>query len=109
MDRVTQSAEKVTAYLKKLTPNVRWFGKGGLVTFSFESADIHRKIIDNCQMIFNGYAFGYEETLILLNWTGYCTMKQPYESHIRLSVGLESAEDIIADLEQAITKALKEE
>ena len=109
MDRVTQSAEKVVAYLKKLTPNVRWFGKGGLITFSFESADIHRKIIDNCQMIFNGYAFGYEETLILLNWTGYCKMKQPYESHIRLSIGLEAVEDIIADLDQAITKALKQE
>lgn len=109
MDRVTQSASKVVDYLKKLTPNVKWYSKGGLITFSFEDGEVHKKIIDNCQMIFNGYAFGYEETLILLNWSGYCVMKPPYESHIRLSVGLEAVEDIIADLDQAIKLATKQE
>lgn len=107
MDRVTDSAMKVVDYLKAKTPNVRWYGKGGLITFSFEDSEVHKKIIESCQMIFNGYAFGYEETLILLNWSGYCVMKPPYESHIRLSIGLESVEDIIADLDQAITKALE--
>jgi cystathionine gamma-synthase len=108
MDRVTDSAIKVVDYLKAKTPNVRWYGKGGLITFSFEDSEVHKKIIENCQMIFNGYAFGYEETLILLNWSGYCVMKPPYESHIRLSVGLEAPKDIISDLDQAITKALEE-
>lgn len=109
MDRVTQSASRVVDYLKKLTPNVKWYGKGGLITFSFEDGEVHKKIIENCQMIFNGYAFGYEETLILINWSGYCITKPPYESHIRLSVGLEAVEDIIADLDQAIKLATKQE
>ena len=108
MDRVTQSASKVVEYLKTKTDNVRWYGKGGLITFSLGDGKLHQAIVDNCKMLFNGYAFGYEETLILVNWAGYCVMKPPYESHIRISVGLESPKDIIEDLGQAITQAIKE-
>lgn len=108
MDRVTQTAKKVSDYLRTKTENVRWYGRGGLITFNIGDRSLHSKIVENCEMLFNGYAFGYEETLILLNYSGYCTMRPPYESHIRISVGLEAPEDIISDLDQAITKALED-
>lgn len=107
LDRITQSACKVVTYLKTKTSNVLWYGKGGLITVNFGDMNLHKSIIDNCKMIFNGYSFGFEETLMFVNWAGYCVMKPPYESHIRISVGLEAPQDIIADLDQAITKALE--
>ena len=102
MDRITETANKVYKFLLGKTSNVLWSGKGGLITFSLLDRNAHKKLVSNLRLILNGYSFGSDETLILVCYKPNTEYNPPhYEDYIRISIGLESAEDIIDDLSQS--------
>jgi len=89
-------------------------GGGCVVTFEMKGdLEDAKRFMDNLEMIFIGPSFGGAETLIThpatVSYYDY-TREERYELGIidtlfRLAVGLEDAEDIIADLEQAFDRA----
>jgi len=99
-----------TAHLDKYCPN----GAGGLFTFGVKGGyDAGVKVVDNCQMISHVANIGDTRTLII--HPSSTTHRQLSEEQqiaagagpdvVRLSVGIESVDDIIADLEQALAAA----
>lgn len=105
MDRITSNALKIVECLKKHTRNVKYGGCGCLITFSFANDNIHQWFIDSLKLIVVGASFGYERTMIKNHSNDFGTVyPKPYHHHIRMSVGIENADDIIADLEQAFKK-----
>lgn len=85
-------------------------GFGGMLSFAVESADMVKKILKRVDLIYFAESLGGPETLITY------PMTQTHESIpaeirdalgitdclLRLSAGLENADDLIADLDQAI-------
>ena len=91
-------------------------GYGGVVTFETKGTlATAKRMLDNLKLCFIGPSLGGVETLITLPAivTYYDkTRKQRYElgitdTLIRLAVGVEDVEDIIADLDQALRKATR--
>jgi cystathionine beta-lyase len=92
---------------------------GGCGLFSFvlesEDPDASGRVVDALSHFGIGYSWGGFESLALPIYphTHRTAMKAPTASEtgnrpaIRLSIGLEDAEDLIADLDQALDKALK--
>jgi O-acetylhomoserine (thiol)-lyase len=99
-----------TAHVDKYCPN----GLGALFTFGVKGGyEMGVKVVDNCQMISHVANIGDTRTLII--HPSSTTHRQLSEEQqiaagagpdvIRLSVGIETASDIIEDLEQALAKA----
>jgi cystathionine gamma-synthase len=91
-------------------------GGGGVVTFETKgSLATARKLLDNLKLCYIGPSLGGTETLIthpaLVSYYDY-TRKERYalgitDTLFRLAVGVEDAEDIIGDLDQALSKAMR--
>ena len=88
-------------------------GFGGLMSFVVEGGiEGAKKVIESFQLISIVPSFGTSRTIVTHPATHtHCNMKQEerdavgiFDGLIRLSVGLEGPEDIIADLEQALDK-----
>ncbi len=132
MDRHVANADKVAAWLDA-HPQVSWVsyarlpqnktalvdkycprGLGALFTFGVKGGyAMGTKVVDNCQMISHVANIGDTRTLII--HPSSTTHRQLSEEQqiaagagpdvIRLSVGIESVQDIIDDLDQALAKA----
>ncbi len=83
---------------------------GGMLSFRVESNELARQVLQRLQMISFAESLGGVESLMTLPAVQtHGDIPEPErlrlgvcESLLRLSVGIESAEDIIADLEQAL-------
>ncbi len=83
---------------------------GGMLSFRVESNELARRVLQRLQMISFAESLGGVESLMTLPAVQtHGDIPEPErlrlgvcESLLRLSVGIESAEDIIADLEQAL-------
>jgi len=88
-------------------------GYGGMLSFEVDSGrEGAVKVMESCQMIAIVPSFGTSRTIMTHPATHTHDSMTPqerqaagiYDGLIRLSVGLEDSEDIIADLEQALAK-----
>jgi cystathionine beta-lyase/cystathionine gamma-synthase len=89
-------------------------GFGGVVSFRV-SGDLQRtsRVVDGCKLATIAPSLGATETLIeqpaLMSFFDKTTEEREaigiYDDLVRLSVGLEEAEDVIADLRQALDGA----
>ncbi len=132
MERHVANADKVAAWLDD-HPQVSWVsyarlpqnktplvdkycpnGLGALFTFGVKGGyEMGVKVVDNCQMISHVANIGDTRTLII--HPSSTTHRQLSEEQqiaagagpdvVRISVGIETADDIIKDLEQALAKA----
>lgn len=132
MERHVANADKVAAWLDR-HPQVSWVsyarlprnrtplvdkycpnGLGALFTFGVKGGyEMGVKVVDNCQMISHVANIGDTRTLII--HPSSTTHRQLTEEQqiaagagpdvIRLSVGIETVDDIIRDLDQALAKA----
>jgi methionine-gamma-lyase len=129
MERHSENALKVAEFLEK-HPNVKnvvypgleshpnhetavkqMSNFGGMIGFELDSQDLCNKMIEKLKLIKIGVSLG--DTTSLLEYTPYQTgidlspqewkMMRITNFHFRFSVGLESAKDIIADLDQALS------
>ncbi len=132
MDRHCKSAMAVAKYLenhslvsKVYYPGLESFEQhdiakkqmsdfGGMIALELNGGlDMGRKLIDACQMIVRAVSLGDAETLIqhpaTMTHSTYTEEERAKyditDSLVRLSVGLEEEEDILADLEQALDVA----
>lgn len=104
LDKISTNAGKVVQVLQKFTPHVLWGGKTGMITLSFGSEDLNRSFLTSLKLLTHTDSYGYEESLISMNWGGFNTkFDPPYDTHLRISIGLEDVGDIIRDLTQAYT------
>ncbi|MCI8389894.1 MAG: PLP-dependent transferase [Roseburia sp.] len=128
MDRHNENAKKVAAWLKK-HPKVKKVyyvgfedhrdydvtmhqttGFGGMLSFTVDCFETAKKILKNVDMIMFAESLGGTETLITYptTQTHEDTPKAVKDalgitdSFLRMSVGIENADDIIADLERAM-------
>lgn len=109
MERIIKTASVVYNYLKAKVKNIKFDGRNGLIVFVVGNEEANKFFINNLKMIFLGYSFGFEESVIITSYYRHTAhLPVPWNNHIRLSIGLENAEDIINDLDQAFKK-LKEE
>lgn len=81
----------------------------GIISFALKAdVDTHNKFINSLELITQAVSLGHDESLIV--YTGPNDERinfypeQFREGYIRFSIGLESADDIIADLKQALKK-----
>ncbi|MDR2427245.1 MAG: PLP-dependent aspartate aminotransferase family protein [Endomicrobium sp.] len=85
-------------------------GFGGLLSFALKADhDVHNKFVSNLHVITSAVSLGHDTSLIV--YLGKNDERQylyPPEFHngfFRFSAGIEDAEDIIKDIEQAIVKS----
>lgn len=90
---------------------VRQFGGrgfGGMMAFAVTgSPDTQNQFVANLRLITSGFSLGHEDSLIVHTGTeGGRVATYPEEfrthGHLRLSVGLEDTDDLLADLEAAL-------
>jgi cystathionine gamma-synthase/methionine-gamma-lyase len=81
----------------------------GIIAFALKAdAETHNKFINSLELIVPAVSLGHDESLIV--YTGASDERINFypenfrDGYIRFSVGLESAEDIIEDLKQALQK-----
>lgn len=85
-------------------------GFGGMISFELDSLESAKKLLSNVKMILFAESLGGVESLITYPLTQTHESTPPdvreklgiNERFIRISVGIEHADDIIADLEQAL-------
>ena len=97
-------------------PDVTAVGKqmknyGGMIGFELQSEEESIKFIDNLKLIKVGVSLG--DTTSLIEYTAFMTgidlaprerkLMRISNTHFRLSVGLEDPEDLVADLDQALS------
>ncbi|MCK8618747.1 PLP-dependent aspartate aminotransferase family protein [Apilactobacillus kunkeei] len=134
LDRHIQNAQKVLQYLDSKTDEIKHIyypgrsgdetdeiarnelkGYGGVITFELNDNVDPKAFVNSPELIWLAVSLGSVESLIELPY--YMTHAElPVEERnkvgitpqlVRLSVGLEYPEDLIADLEQAFAKAKK--
>lgn len=84
-------------------------GFGGMLAFAIDgNSDTQNRFVSNLNVITSAVSLGHDETLIVHTAAGsrggdeaYPPAFQQY-GHLRLSVGLEDADDLLADLDQAL-------
>lgn len=85
-------------------------GFGGMISFELDSLESAKKILSDVKMIYFAESLGGVETLITYPLTQTHESTPPdvreklgiNERFIRISIGVEDADDIIADLDQAL-------
>lgn len=129
VERQTQNAQKIAEFLEKKEgikkvnyPGLKSHpqhelarkqmkGFGGMLSFELErDADSVERFLDRLQLIFPALSLGGLETLICVSAKTTHIKMTPQqraeagisESLLRVSVGIEDAEDLIADIEQAM-------
>lgn len=102
LDRITNTSQKIYKYLKSKVKNVRYYGVGGLIVFTFGSRNKNIEFIKSLRMILNTTSFGQDNTTISLSYKleteHYPDIPSDFKEYIRLSIGLEDYRDIIDDL-----------
>ena len=111
------NAKELVAYLEKepLVADVLYAGKGGMVSFRLRESDWVGPFLENLRLITFAESLGGVESFITYPTT-QTHADIPEEERekrgvdqrlLRFSVGLEEAEDLIADLKQALTAIQK--
>jgi len=113
LERQAQNARKVGEYLRSLTPHVVSDDRIGVITCTFENRELHNALACSCRLCSIEDTFGQVNTILTPYSDGfikhYPTGFEAYKNGIiRISVGLEDPDDIIADIKQAYEKAVKE-
>ena len=82
-------------------------GSSGLFTFELKGADtaVRAKFVDSLRLFGIGYSWGGYESLVLPVDPVRTVSKPPASNLVRLHIGLEDADDLIADLDQAFDQA----
>jgi len=82
-------------------------GASGLFSFELSGADKVRraKFVDSLKLFGIGYSWGGYESLVLPVDPVRTVSKAPAANLVRLHIGLEDADDLIADLESALDQA----
>lgn len=112
------NAKKVAAFLEKetLVTDVLYTGKGGMLSFRLKDAKLVDPFLQKLTLITFAESLGGVESFITYPAT-QTHADMPYEKRVsrgvddcllRFSVGIEEAEDIIADLTQVFNKLRKE-
>ncbi|QLL70819.1 PLP-dependent aspartate aminotransferase family protein [Lactobacillus sp. 3B(2020)] len=114
MQRHTSNAQAVVEYLKQApqVTKVLYPGKGGMVSFYLQSEAQVEHLLNHVKVISFAESLGGVESLITIPY--YQTHADVAENQrarlgitpqlLRLSVGLEDPQDLIADLEQALSE-----
>lgn len=89
---------------KQMTP-----GFGGVLSFGLKADhDAHNRFVSHLRVITSAVSLGHDESLIVFlgedDERQYLYPEEFHDGFFRFSVGLEDAEDIIADLNQAFEK-----
>ena len=112
MEKSQSNAKEIIAYLKTL-PEVKkiyYPGIGAMISFELANDELALKLVNNVKMIALAESLGGVESLVCLP-AAMTHASIPVEqreklgiknSLIRLSVGIENAQDIIADLQAAL-------
>jgi len=79
-------------------------GSSGLFSFELKAGD-RTKFVDNLELFGIGYSWGGYESLVLPVDPYRTTSKAPATNLVRLHIGLEDPDDLIADLEAAFDQA----
>lgn len=90
---------------KQMTP-----GFGGVLSFGLRAShDTHNKFVSYLKVITSAVSLGHDESLIVFlgedDERQYLYPEEFHNGFFRFSVGIEDADDIIADLRQALEKA----
>lgn len=115
MNKHTENAQKVAAYLQEhdLIEEVLYSGKGGMLSFRVTSPDYVDPILRHLDLITFAESLGGVESLMTYpSVQTHADMPEDVRKKVgvddkllRFSVGIESAEDLIADLKQALNQA----
>lgn len=111
LDKAQENAKKIIGYLSNnpLVSKIYYPNIGAMISFEVKTADIAKKLVNNVKLIALAESLGGVESLICL--PAYMTHASIPESQrnelgitdslVRLSVGIEDADDIIEDLKNA--------
>lgn len=113
MERITENAGKIAAWLKTKdrVKGLLYPGKSGMISFEVDSVEMAHKILAGVKTIYYAESLGGVESLITypILQTHADVPKEKREALgindrlLRLSVGIEAVEDLIADLEAALS------
>ncbi len=115
MEKHEKNAQKIVPALKEesLVSKVLYPGRGGMISFYVQDEKLVDSFLRNLQVVSFAESLGGVESLVTVPATqthADLTEKQREEKNItknllRLSVGLENSEDLIADIHQSLKKA----
>lgn len=115
MDKHTENAQKIAKFLNNhdLVEEVLYPGKGGMLSFRLISEELVDGVLRNLKLITFAESLGGVESLMTYPTVQtHADMPEEVRKSIgiddtllRLSVGIESAEDLIHDLDQALLRA----
>ncbi|PRO65970.1 methionine biosynthesis PLP-dependent protein [Alkalicoccus urumqiensis] len=118
MDKHQENAQKVAAYLEKqeLCTEVLYPGRGGMLSFRVEDERLVNPLLQGLEVVSFAESLGGVESLMTYPATQtHADVPEDVRMAIgvdnrllRFSVGIESADDLINDLEQAFSRALTE-
>lgn len=118
MDKYESNAKQIIKYLEThdLVTNILYPGRGGLVSFEIKEEALVVPFLQSVKLFTFAESFGGVESFITypITQTHGDIPKEVRESYglsdclLRLSVGIEHVDDLIADLKQAFTAILKE-
>lgn len=83
-------------------------GFGGMLAFAVDGdPDMQNRFVANLRLITSGFSLGHDDSLIVHTGTEgarVAAYPQPFKEygHLRLSVGIEDEDDLLADLEAAL-------
>ncbi|MFZ5816135.1 MAG: aminotransferase class I/II-fold pyridoxal phosphate-dependent enzyme [Bacillota bacterium] len=112
MERHQQNARAVAAFLREhpLVEQVFYPGVGGMLSFTVRELPLVARVLGRVQLLLFAESLGGVESLITYPWTQtHAEIPEEVRQQLgisdrllRLSVGIEDAEDLIADLKQAL-------
>ena len=84
-------------------------GFGGVLSFGLKADhDTHNKFVSELKLITSAVSLGHDESLIVFlgedDERQYLYPEEFHNGFFRFSVGIEDADDLIADIEQALKK-----
>lgn len=117
MDRQIENAKKTAAHFEnhEAIDKVLYAGTTGMLSLRFKNTHSVNSFLENIELCTFAESLGGTETFITFPFT-QTHAEMPDEerikrgiddSLIRLSIGIENADDIIQDIEQALSKSLK--
>lgn len=114
MEASTENAKQVVAFLEEspAVKEVLYTGKGGMISFKVADQDKIPTLINSLEVFTFAESLGGVESLITYPTTQThadipAQVRHSYgltDDLLRLSIGIEDAQDLIADLEQALKK-----
>ncbi|MGE7919831.1 methionine biosynthesis PLP-dependent protein [Viridibacillus sp. NPDC093762] len=118
MKQHTENAKQIAAYLEQepLVKDVLFAGKGGMISFRLQKGEWVGKFLESLKLIVFAESLGGVESFITYPTTqthadipeAERIARGVDDSLLRFSVGIEEAEDLIADLQQVFSTLEKE-